>query len=309
MAWRRAVCVGVALTLAVPVGAKAKAAELGAPSGIPVNLDPVGVPCGANPAGWRETGEEVFRLPQGLLRSQGMATDGNSWFFSWQGGLERTGDDYVERLAVPLDIPPQLAIEGIQHIGDIDLYGGKLFAPLSDASPYRRAVLATYDPVTLRFLSSVDVDPALHSGGISWVAVDPTGIAYTSQWIDAPKLNRYDVNNNFAALPPLELPVPVNRIQGAKYIEWDGEPSLIASTDENPKRIVRIDLDDGSVTELLRVCAQGEMEGMAIRPTPDGALVHALFITGNQADPRKPGFAPQDLAVHLFHYAPPPEDQ
>lgn len=300
MRWLRSLCVAMVLAAAAPTPARAA-------STAPVDLDPVGVPCG--PGGWREVGEDVFRLPQGLLRSQGVATDGTSWYFSWQYGLERTDDRYVERLANPMAIPPDLAQQGIEHIGDIDLYDGKLVAPLSDASPYHQALLAYYDPETLQYLSSVPVDPTLHSGGISWVAVDPDGIAYTSQWIDAPVLNRYDANRGFAPLEPLMLEVPVNRMQGAKFIEWDGEPSLIGSTDENPKRVVRIDLEDGTVTELIRVCAAGEMEGIAIRQTPDGSLLHALFITGNQIDPRKPGFAPQDLAVHLFHYAPPEDHE
>ena len=37
---------------------------------------------------WREVGVTYFPAPQGLLRSQGMTTDGKSWYFSWQGGLE-----------------------------------------------------------------------------------------------------------------------------------------------------------------------------------------------------------------------------
>src|SRR5436190_4939956 len=88
---------------------------------------------GACSPGWKLVGTDTFRLHDALLRSQGVTTDGHSWFFSWQGGLERTLDDFTP---VALGtIPPQLAAEpslgaggqnhvGDNHIGDIDYYNG-----------------------------------------------------------------------------------------------------------------------------------------------------------------------------------------
>src|SRR3954451_23721488 len=49
-------------------------------------------PC---PTDWRLVGTDTFHYQDTLMRSQGVATDGQSWFFSWQGGLSHTLDDYT----------------------------------------------------------------------------------------------------------------------------------------------------------------------------------------------------------------------
>src|SRR3954451_2704356 len=60
------------------------------------------------PATWKLVASDTFRLHDALLRSQGVTTDGRGWVFSWQGGLERTVDDFTP---VALgSLPPQLAV-------------------------------------------------------------------------------------------------------------------------------------------------------------------------------------------------------
>src|SRR4051812_37800425 len=47
------------------------------------------------PATWKLVRSDTFKYHDALLRSQGVTTDGNGWFFSWQGGLQRTLDDFT----------------------------------------------------------------------------------------------------------------------------------------------------------------------------------------------------------------------
>src|SRR4051812_36356920 len=145
---RIALFIAVAVLLAAPAGATARCVS-----------------------GWKLVGADTFRLPDGLLRSQGVTTDGHGWVFSWQGGLERTLDDYTP-VGVGT-IPPTLAVSpavgsdgtnqfGDNHIGDIDHYGGTIYAPVEDGGQdagvvqlndpeYQQPHIALYDAQTLAY--------------------------------------------------------------------------------------------------------------------------------------------------------------
>src|SRR3954463_12366035 len=110
---------------------------------------------GANAActpSWKLVGTDTFRLHDALVRSQGVTSDGHSWTFSWQGGLERTLDNFTPvglgtipppPAGAPGTPPPQLAVApsvdanggnrlGDNHIGDIDYANGLIYAPVED---------------------------------------------------------------------------------------------------------------------------------------------------------------------------------
>ena len=250
---------------------------------------------GSCPAGetWREVGVTTFPLPQGLLRTQGITTDGRGWYFSWQGGLERTTDNYVETAAVPLAIPPALVAQGSDHIGDIDYYKGKLIVPIDDSkSHYTNPYLAIYDATTLLPISYHKINMELPDAA-SWVAVDPKrGLAMTSRWDKPTQINLFDINDQMRHVGGIPLQQPLSRIQGAKLL--DG--SLIAAVDDAAKSVYRIDLTTGAVTKLFSLGLAGELEGIAVRPTPDGALVHVLLIEGGLRDP-------QNSRISLHHWA------
>ena len=58
----------------------------------------------------------------------------------------------------------------------------------------------------------------------------------------------------------------------------------------------RIDLSTGAETKLFSIGKAGELEGIAIRPTTDGALVHVMLMVGTLSDP-------QNYHGELYHYA------
>jgi hypothetical protein len=246
---------------------------------------------------WHEVGAESFPLPGGLLRSQGVTTDGSGWIFSWQGGLERTDDAYRTQIVNtwPYDnfTEPSVNPDGTNHvanthIGDVDQYRGTVYAPIEDGSEgpfnkpeYQHPYIALYDAKTLRYTGvRYPLPLALHEAGVPWVAVNPEAReVYTAEW-DMPhdRINVFDLQMRFLRFIPLHAGERLGRIQGAKV--FDG--SLYATRDDGQKSVWKIDLATGDATRLFALGLSGEMEGLAFRHTPDGAEMHVIFIHDNK---------------------------
>jgi hypothetical protein len=276
--------------------------------------------------GWKLVRADTFRLHDALLRSQGVATDGRGWVFSWQGGLERTLDDYTPVAFGTL--PPELALApsvepgggnhlGDNHIGDIDYYNGVIYAPVEDGGEglgplrlndpeYQAPHIALYDARTLLYTGiSYPLDVGISEAGVPWVAVDARRRqVYTAEW-DMPhdRLNVFDLGMHFKRFLPLRYPASLgpgfhlSRIQGAKV---DGH-LLYATRDDAEKTVFSIDLRGGAVTRLfaLKPSVHAELEGLAVRRTPDGALLHVLIVLDNDL----PDDA-TEIRVSFNHYAP-----
>src|SRR5438270_677000 len=87
---------------------------------------------------WSESSRTTFGTANSAVRSQGAATDGASWFFSWRYGLQRSDLGYAVQLNNSAAIPLQLAVSGSDHIGDIDVLDGTIYAGIEDSKSYRR---------------------------------------------------------------------------------------------------------------------------------------------------------------------------
>jgi hypothetical protein len=258
----------------------------------------------ANCTGWRLVGSDTFRGQDALLRSQGVTTDDRGWFFSWQGGLQRTLDSYTPLAAATL--PPELALAGDNHIGDIDYYNGLIYAPVEDGDQYQKPHIALYDAQTLLYTGvSYPLDVAIHQAGVPWVAVDhDRREVYTAEW-DMPhdRLNVFDPQMRFKRFLALRYPASLgpgfhlSRIQGAKVLGR----TMYATRDDAEKTVFAVDLRTGAVTKLfaLKPTASAELEGLAVRPTADGALLHVLIVMNNDL----PDDATQ-IHVSFNHYAP-----
>jgi hypothetical protein len=255
-------------------------------------------------SGWRLVGSDTFRGQDALLRSQGVTTDGRGWFFSWQGGLQRTLDNFAPIAANTL--PPELAAQGDNHIGDIDYYNGLIYAPVEDGSKYQHPHIALYDAQSLIYTGvNYPLDVGIHEAGVPWVAIDRRRErVYTAEW-DMPhdRLNVSDPQMRFKRFLPLRYAAELgaafhlSRIQGAKVLG----NTMYATRDDADKSVFAIDLRTGSVTKLfaLKPDVPSELEGLAVRATPDGALLHVLIIMNN----RLPDDATQ-IHVSFNHYAP-----
>jgi hypothetical protein len=206
----------------------------------------------------------------GGLYRQGIAKIDGGWIFSFNDGLFVTDDDYKQTLGVGPAIPAEWKAKGFNHIGDIDVVGGVLYAPLEqpDYAKGHQAMLM-YDPKTLKYERGLDVPQNQNS----FVTVDPkTMIAYTMQNFGGKALLRYDVAHGWKRLSPIEMSMYVDKVQGADIA--DGAAWL--SADDTRKGVYRVDLATGRTQYLGSMGhLKGEAEGIDATKLSTGRL-HVL---------------------------------
>jgi hypothetical protein len=258
---------------------------------------------------WYKSGEHRFVGPFVLTRSQGVTHDDTGWIFSWQGGLERTNNKYKTRALATwpydnfndLSIKPDLTNHvGGSHIGDVDEHDGLIYAPIEDGEEgligplainhpeYQLSHVALYDAKTLLYTGvSYAVPQDLQRDGVPWIAIDDAaGEAYTGEWgMPRDTLNIWTLQMAFKRTLTLQYPASfgpgfhLSRIQGGEVL--DG--ALYVARDDAEHTIFKIDLATGAVSRMFALggAEPSELEGMAVYPTPDGALIHVLLITDN----------------------------
>ena len=126
---------------------------------------------------------------------QGVARTASGWVFSFNDGLFLTDDAFAKTTELMPAIPDEWKARGFDHLGDIDVVDGLLYAPLEqpDNDKGQQAMLI-YDAATLQYRSGIDV--AQHHA--SFVTVDAdTGIAYTMDYFGGQALLRYDTRDNW----------------------------------------------------------------------------------------------------------------
>ena len=209
------------------------------------------------------------------LYSQGVARVPGGWIFSFLNGLYRTDDRIrVLRRLMPA-IPAPWAARGFDHIGDIDVVGNIVYAPLEQPN-YAKGQQATarYDRDSLRFIDAV----LLPQHENSFVTVDPsTMTAYSMDHFDGNALLRYDVAHGWKRLAPLQLSEVLHHTQGADI----AHDAVWISTSDPRNDLYRVDLATGQTTLIGSMGHPGgEGEGIDATDLPSGFL-HTLCV-----DPR-----------------------
>ena len=126
------------------------------------------------PEGARLTGSRSYLLFEALTRGQGVATDGQFFYFSGNYFLNKTDIETNKTVAEnPLAIPPALLLKGGNHIGGIAYYDGTIYAPIEDGPDYLHPYIALFDAETLRYTGvCYELPRELHIEGVPWCAVD-----------------------------------------------------------------------------------------------------------------------------------------
>jgi hypothetical protein len=212
--------------------------------------------------------ESTVRIPP--IYNQGIARAADGWVVSGQFALGRLEPDLTgATLAVPNAIPAVWAARGYNHVGDIDIEGPTLYAPIEQPNyNLGHQLMAEYDAGSLRFLAAREVPQ--HEN--SFVAVDrDSGIAYTMDHFDGDALLRYDVRAGWEPIKPLRLSRLLHRVQGASV----GGGAIWLSTDDGHNGIYRVDSRTGAVTDVGSAPPiAGEGEG--IDAAPDGSSLRVL---------------------------------
>jgi len=203
---------------------------------------------------------------------QGVARVQNGWIFSFNDGLFSTDDHFVQTQQLVPAIPAAWKAFGFNHIGDIDVQDGVLYAPLEqpDYSRGYQAML-TYDASTLAYTGGRLI--AQHQN--SFVTVDGRGIAYSMDEFGGDALLRYDVRHDWRPLRPLAMSTFVDRVQGADI----ARDAAWLSTDDAIDGVYRVDLHTGAVAALGSIGhVDGEGEGIDATRLPDRTDLHVLSI-------------------------------
>lgn len=206
----------------------------------------------------------------GIRQGVARAADGAGWVLSTNNALVATTDDpQVERGKADPAIPADLAAAGYDHVGDVDVDAGILWAPIEkDDKAVGTQVIARYDPTTLAYVGGQEV-PQHHASFVA--AAD--GIVYSADLFDDDAITRYRWDGaTLQPLAPLAMSTTVKRIQGGDVAEG----ALWLSTDDETNGLYRVDLATGEVQAIGSVGhVAGEGEGIDATPQPSG-LLHVL---------------------------------
>lgn len=197
------------------------------------------------------------------FRSQGMATDGETLYFSSKTTIIRTEDDAKTLInANYFAIPDELKELGIAHIGGMSFYNGKIYAGLEDSKVWDYPIVGVYDAETLELVEYYVLDAEVITRGLPWVAVNPeNGYLYCMDHSKKPtKILVYNTADKMAFVEEIALSEVVPSIQGAEF--YNG--TLYTATNDDTQAIYKINTSDGAVEKYLdrNLTSGSEGEGM-----------------------------------------------
>lgn len=197
------------------------------------------------------------------FRSQGIACDGECFYFSSKTTIIKTEDDAKTLTAVNYSaITDELSDEyGIKHIGGISYYDGKIYAGMEDSKVWDYPIVGVFDAETLQMTDYYIMDSEVITRGMPWVTVDnETGYLWCMDHSKKPtKLLCYDVNDEMSFVCEVPLSESVPSVQGAEF--YNG--TLYVATNDDTGAIYTIDTSTGEAVKFLdRNLVGGEGEGM-----------------------------------------------
>jgi hypothetical protein len=204
------------------------------------------------------------------IYNQGIARVKGGWVLSGTHFIARVDDRLQESKRNDPAIPPDWAARGFDHVGDVDVVGRYVYAPLEQPD-YERGeqAMARYDATTLAFVDAVTVPQ--HEA--SFVTVDSkTMIGYSMDRFGGDALTRYDVRKGWKPLKPVRMSRFVDRVQGGDVAAG----AVWLSTDDDSNGLYRVALPTGRV-EALGNAGHVDGEGEGIDATlVRGGRLHVL---------------------------------
>lgn len=194
------------------------------------------------------------------FRSQGIACDGESFYFSSKTTLIKTESDArTVTNANYSAIPDELKDLGIAHIGGMSYYNGFIYAGLEDSKVWDYPIIGVYDAQTLELVDYYIMDAELITRGMPWVTVDAeTGLLYCADHSKNPtKLLVYDTASKMAFVKEIPLEEVPYAIQGAEFCGG----ILYVATNDDTQAIYKINPADGNVEKHLDRNLTGGSEG------------------------------------------------
>jgi hypothetical protein len=218
----------------------------------------------ASPESEDRVGYELLRVFE-VAGRQGIACDGIRYYNSGSTSLHlysKDGELLLENTEPFVDLE-----KPANHIGDVSVHGGELYAGIEWFEDGRGTdiQIAVYDAETLRYEKSVDWEPESGQVEVSALAVDTVnGVVWMTDWVDGTYIYRYDmVSDTYDGKLHLR-PVPqwqqgIAALSGHLYITADDG-----------------DAEEGEVDNLWRVNA--ETDGTAAYVTHEKAFTEFRMV-------------------------------
>ncbi|MGN1480111.1 MAG: hypothetical protein ACI4XH_10100 [Acutalibacteraceae bacterium] len=233
---------------------------------------------------------QSFALTDELFRGQGITTDGEYYYFSYNVGIMKTEIDAKTVVKQRIfSIPLELFIKGCDHIGGITYYDGRVYASLEDSKNREYPYILCYDAETLELIKYVALPASDYERGVPWCVADPDkGVIYSGGCDNFDHIYVRDADT-LEYLYTINMDTKLNKIQGGEV--YDGVMYCAAS--RNGQCVYAINLATGQVKTVLVRNLYGSSEGedMTVLPQEDGTFFHILDI----GDIR--------IGGHLRHYA------
>ena len=200
------------------------------------------------------------------FRSQGITTDGDTFYFSSKTTIIRTEDDYKTPVSANYSaIPDELKDKyGIAHIGGLSYYNGFIYAGLEDSKVWDYPVIGVYDAETLELVDYYILDSEKITRGLPWVCVDPeTGYLYCTDHSKEPtKLIVFDTANEMSLVKEIPLSFSVPSIQGGEFLNG----TLYVATNDETQAIYKINVSNGEAEKHIdrNLILFSEGEGLTV---------------------------------------------
>lgn len=213
---------------------------------------------------------------------QGIAADSAYYYVSGSTALYKY--DKQGRLVARNDRPFEGLPLPANHLGDIDVWNGELYAGIETFVDGKgeHIQVAVYDTDSLRWKRSIDWEPASGQVEVCGLAVDRDGeLVWMADWVDGRYLYAYDRSTGRYVRKVHLRPVPQSQqgiflVDGRMLISADdGDADL-----DEPDNLYVADLRDSVTYATVLPFRQmddfrraGEIEGLAIDPSTDELLV------------------------------------
>jgi hypothetical protein len=170
----------------------------------------------------------------------------------------------------PDPIPEELKRLGENHVGDIDVVSGFIFAPIEDGPKYRRPFVGIYTASDLDLVKLLEISPEWLPDGIPWITADPDHqTLITAQYHQATRINLYDMRTGAPLKQIAMAPTPtmLDSIQGGKYFNY--HLYMTANDPDGGHAVFEMNLLNGSVQKLIHLNDEiTEVEGLTFLADP-----------------------------------------
>ena len=218
----------------------------------------------------------AFVTGQGLDETDGYIYSSGSISAAQLCCLARIDKETGEILEQSIDaLPNEFKQKDYDHIGDISVQNGIIYAPVEDEAEMYPLVLI-YDAETLEYTGTYyELDATYLTDGIPWCATDENYL-YTSEFNDPERIVVYNLSD-MSLSHTVELSEPLHRVQAGDAA--NGKIYLNCDPKEGNKTVYEVDLETGETTLLFDRNTTGfdtETEGICVVTEADGSLTFKI---------------------------------